>query len=717
MTKPRILNGRYHVGELIGRGGMADVHHGRDLRLGREVAIKLLRSDLARDPMFQARFRREAQAVAGLNHPSIVAVYDTGEEEVEGAADHDVRAPFIVMEYVEGRTLRDLLRAGEITVESAGRYTLGVLKALEYSHRKGIVHRDIKPANVMVTGEDAVKVMDFGIARAMADSGATMTQTQAVVGTAQYLSPEQARGETVDARSDLYSAGCLLYELLAGRPPFIGDSPVSVAYQHVGEDAAPPSDFNPDVGPALDRVIATALRKDREDRYQDAAAFGRALAAGLAGAEIPGDLGDATAALAVSAPDTRAMGAVAVTDAPADALTGPATDAGHTTRRFGAAALAAGAAASETPNDAGPEPPRGSLPLGLASLEERDDERAQLEAFRHDERRRKGAWMTVFAIVAVVVLATGAWFLWTWTQQERARTATVAVPSVANLTLTEAQNALLSANLIPITEEVFHDSIGSGLAVGTDPAATEAARVQSEVTLLISKGPEQMTLPSELAGQTEASVRSELEQLGLVVGDVGTANSSTVPGDRLIDTNPRLGEQVKSGSTVDLVLSTGNVTVPNLIDDDLTVEQAREVLGDEAVQLRLDVREVVNTVLEPGTITRQEPEAGTDLPQGGVVTVTVAKAPPAAPSEDADSESPAPPSSDEPTPSETAPSEPAASEPAAGEPDADEPGSGDSAASEPASKDAGESRDRSNRSGSSADSAGKAGAAPGRNRP
>ncbi|MET1034849.1 MAG: Stk1 family PASTA domain-containing Ser/Thr kinase [Arthrobacter sp.] len=714
MTKPRILNGRYHVGELIGRGGMADVHHGRDLRLGREVAIKLLRSDLARDPMFQARFRREAQAVAGLNHPSIVAVYDTGEEDIEGAADHDVRAPFIVMEYVEGRTLRDLLRAGEITVESAGRYTLGVLKALEYSHRKGIVHRDIKPANVMVTGEDAVKVMDFGIARAMADSGATMTQTQAVVGTAQYLSPEQARGETVDARSDLYSAGCLLYELLAGRPPFIGDSPVSVAYQHVGEDAAPPSDFNPDVGPALDRVIATALRKDREDRYQDAAAFGRALAAGLAGAEIPGDLGDATAALAVSAPDTRALGSVAVADAPADALTGPATDAEHTTRRFGAAALAAGVAPAKAPTDAGPpEPPHGSLPLGLASLEERDDERAQLEAFRHDERRRKGAWMTVFAILAVVVLATGAWFLWTWAQQERERTATVAVPSVANLTLTEAQNALLSANLIPITEEVFHDTIGSGLAVGTDPATSEAARVQSEVTLLISKGPEQMTLPSELAGQTEASVRSELEQLGLVVGDVGAANSSTVPGDRLIDTNPRLGEQVKSGSTVDLVLSTGNVTVPNLIDDNLTVEEARQVLGDEAVQLRLDVREVVNTVLEPGTITRQEPEAGTDLPQGGVVTVTVAKAPPAEPSEDADSGSPAPPSSGEPAPSESAPSEPAS----------DESGSGDSAPSDPASEDAGESADsgeskgRSDRSGSSADSPGKAGAAPGRNRP
>ena len=240
VASQRVLSGRYELGGLIGRGGMADVHRGLDTRLGRTVAIKLLRPDLARDPQFQARFKREAQAVAALNHPSIVAIYDTGEHTGRGRLRGQVRVPYIVMEFVAGKTLRDLIRAREVTIDQAVEFTLGVLSALEYSHKAGIVHRDIKPANVMYC-EGMVKVMDFGIARAMADSSATMTQTQAVVGTAQYLSPEQARGEAVDARSDLYSAGCLLYETLTGRPPFVGESPVSVAYQHVRENRNQPA--------------------------------------------------------------------------------------------------------------------------------------------------------------------------------------------------------------------------------------------------------------------------------------------------------------------------------------------------------------------------------------------------------------------------------------------------------------------------------------------
>ena len=232
MPRPLVLSGRYELGELIGRGGMADVYEGRDLRLGRTVAVKMLRPDMARDTQFRVRFEREARAVAGLNHASIVAVYDTGEQQPDPGTPHAVAVPYIVMEHVGGQTLRELIRANSVTVDEAVDYMLGVLSALEYSHRSGIVHRDIKPANVMVCRDSgAVKVMDFGIARAMADSAATMTQTQAVVGTAQYLSPEQARGEVVDARSDLYSAGCLLYELLTGRPPFVGESAVSVAYQ------------------------------------------------------------------------------------------------------------------------------------------------------------------------------------------------------------------------------------------------------------------------------------------------------------------------------------------------------------------------------------------------------------------------------------------------------------------------------------------------------
>src|SRR3954469_2178753 len=294
---PRVLGNRYEVGELLGRGGMAEVHLGRDARLGRTVAIKLLRTDLARDSTFQARFRREAQSAAALNHPAIVAVYDTGEEQIVESGGGVFNLPYIVMEHIEGRTLRDVLAEGHhLDVDSALDIITGVLTALEYSHRIGIVHRDIKPANVMLTPIGDVKVMDFGIARAMSDASSTMTQTQAVIGTAQYLSPEQARGETVDARSDLYSAGCLLYELLTGRPPFVADSPVAVAYQHVREEPQPPSVHNPAVPEPVDRIVLHALAKDRESRYQSADEFRGDIEAALGGRPVSAYAAGAAAA-------------------------------------------------------------------------------------------------------------------------------------------------------------------------------------------------------------------------------------------------------------------------------------------------------------------------------------------------------------------------------------------------------------------------------------
>ena len=256
MTEARMLGDRYSVGVVIGRGGMAEVHEGRDLRLGRRVAIKILRSDLARDPSFHARFRREAQSAAALNHPNIVAVYDTGEEELTSSDGTSSVVPFIVMEYVDGMTLRQLLASGRrLLPERALEITAGILSALDYAHRHGIVHRDIKPANVMLTRTGEVKVMDFGIARAINEVAQSMTTTSTVMGTAQYLSPEQARGEVVDARSDLYSTGVLLYELLTGKPPFTGDSPVSIAYQHVSEMPLPPSQVDPGVLPDVDAEV------------------------------------------------------------------------------------------------------------------------------------------------------------------------------------------------------------------------------------------------------------------------------------------------------------------------------------------------------------------------------------------------------------------------------------------------------------------------------
>ncbi|MBE7189533.1 Stk1 family PASTA domain-containing Ser/Thr kinase [Jatrophihabitans endophyticus] len=267
MTQPRMVGGRYELGELIGYGGMAEVHRGRDTRLNRDVAIKVLRADLARDQTFLNRFRREAHSAAGLNHPSIVSVYDTGED----VAPDGTAVPFIVMEYVEGRTLRDILRSeGPLPPRRAMEITADICSALDFSHRNGIIHRDIKPANVMITQSGAVKVMDFGIARAVADTSATVTQTANVIGTAQYLSPEQARGDAVDARSDVYSTGCLLYELVTGVPPFQGDSPVAVAYQHVRENPVMPSSRNPEVPRSLDSVVMKALAKNQLNRYQSA---------------------------------------------------------------------------------------------------------------------------------------------------------------------------------------------------------------------------------------------------------------------------------------------------------------------------------------------------------------------------------------------------------------------------------------------------------------
>ncbi|HEX2143027.1 MAG TPA: Stk1 family PASTA domain-containing Ser/Thr kinase, partial [Glycomyces sp.] len=261
-TEPRLLGGRYEIGEVVGYGGMAEVHRGRDLRLGRDVAVKLLRADLSRDESFLIRFQREAQNSASLNHPNIVAVFDTGEE---------AGIPYMVMEFVNGRTLKEVLIAeGRFDAPVACDIVADMCAALDFSHKHHIIHRDVKPGNVMLSDTNQVKVMDFGIARALASGQATMTQTSAVIGTAQYLSPEQARGETVDARSDVYAVGCVLYELLVGHPPFTGDNPVSVAYQHVREEARPPSELNPNVPASVDAVIMKALAKNPENRYHSA---------------------------------------------------------------------------------------------------------------------------------------------------------------------------------------------------------------------------------------------------------------------------------------------------------------------------------------------------------------------------------------------------------------------------------------------------------------
>ena len=293
MSTDHVLDGRYELHDVLGQGGMAVVHLARDIYLERWVAVKVLRGDLVRDPLFRSRFRREAQALAGLNHPGIVSVHDVGHEH--GSRTGEPGVPFIVMEYVIGQSLRARLHEGALPLEEAIQHQVRVLSALEFSHRAGIVHRDIKPANVMVTPDGGIKVVDFGIARVDGDSAATATQTHALLGTPQYLAPEQARGEIADARSDLYSAGCLLYELLTGRPPFDGDTPVAVAYQQVHQDAPRASAYRTAVTPALDTVLLRALAKDRNARFQSARAFREALQSAAKGLASAGESADADA--------------------------------------------------------------------------------------------------------------------------------------------------------------------------------------------------------------------------------------------------------------------------------------------------------------------------------------------------------------------------------------------------------------------------------------
>ncbi|WP_159802034.1 Stk1 family PASTA domain-containing Ser/Thr kinase [Arthrobacter zhaoguopingii] len=632
MTAERVLNGRYEVLHLIGRGGMADVHLGRDIRLGRSVAIKVLRKDLARDPLFQSRFRREAQAVAGLNNPNIVAVYDTGEEEIPDRPDHEVRVPFIVMEYVEGRTLRDLVRSGELNEQDAVRYLAGVLSALEYSHRAGIVHRDIKPANVMVTPEGRVKVMDFGIARAIADSAATMTQTQAVVGTAQYLSPEQARGETVDARSDLYSAGCLLYELVAGRPPFVGDSPVSVAYQHVREEPKPASSFNPQVSPALDSVLAKALAKDREDRFQDAASFAAALEDARRG-KVFSDTGSLpTQALATVEPATRMVPAAAVTF-PTEADGSPATRTMEKVPSSGASSLAA---LTHREEDLLPAP-----------REDYDD-----EGHRSSHRR---AWIVVWVLAAVlVVLAAGYALLYSVGRSEPEAPPRIEVPAVASMTEADGVATLYEADLIPIVEERFHATTEAGLVIDSDPAAGAQVEAKSRVTISISKGPANIAVPEGLANLTESSAREALEAVGLKGGEITETPSPDVPQGRVVSTDPQAGQSVPAGSAVNLVLSNGRVGVPQLIG--LTEAEAKAALADPAVKLPFRVEFAEDKDSEPGTVLEQSSPAASEVNQGTEIVLTVSRAP--EPTED-----PTPPPSAPETEPETEPRPPGGGKP------------------------------------------------------
>jgi beta-lactam-binding protein with PASTA domain/predicted Ser/Thr protein kinase len=580
---PDLLGGRYEVGDLIGRGGMAEVHRGHDTRLGRPVAIKILRTDHARDTTFLQRFRREAQSVAGLNHTSIVAVYDSGEDHVVESGGSPVDVPYIIMEYVHGKTLRTILNErGSLTPAEAARITEGVLDALAYSHRMGIIHRDIKPGNVMVAEDGAVKVMDFGIARAIADSQATMTQTHTVIGTAQYLSPEQAEGHTVDARSDLYSTGCLLFELLTGETPFSGD-PVSLTYQHVGKLPPLPSSINPDIPPEMDAVVLHALEKDREVRYQDAAAF-RA------------DLQAARLGLPISTSARRSLSA-------ADAALAAGLGAGVGMAAAGLSGAGPGATEVIRPGQAEPtayQPTAVSGPYDDEPTSSWDQTRRQAP-----EEERKGAWkwvLLVIALLAAVGLLAFAGMRYFDSQQGPEP---VAVPGVVGEPLQTARGHLEQAGFDTIEVKRKKDADAPKNEVtAQDPGEGEEVVPSTTITLTVSSGPGTVTVPS-LEGLSVDEAQQTLEDADLKLGDTTEVDDPNHDRGEVVSSDPAEGTDVDPGTTVDLEVASGTVTLPDFVGQ--PYEQAKAA----AAQLGLKVTSETQPSNEPkDNIIGQDPGGG-----------------------------------------------------------------------------------------------------------
>ncbi len=577
------LAGRYEVRSLIGHGGMAEVHLGFDTRLSRIVAIKMLRSDLARDSIFQARFRREAQSAASLNHPNIVSVYDTGEETVTGPDGRSISVPYIVMEYVEGHTVKELLSDGTpVPINEAISIVSGILSALEYSHSQNLVHRDIKPGNIMLTGDGKVKVMDFGIARALTDSQATMTQTNAVVGTAQYLSPEQARGEQVDARSDLYSTGVVLFELLTGRPPFTGDSAVAVAYQHVQQLPPTPSSVTPDIPEALDRVVMKALAKDREQRYSSA---GSMLV----------DLMRASRGGNVNAPETAVW-------AQTQTLTPPQ-----------------GSSAQGTPTQTLPSTAFQPVATATSSIAPVSEEPEEVE----EKKSKKKVLVLAVLVLVALALIGGIWYA---LQSTTKSNATVAVPdNLVNMTQQDAQAAVEAAGLVFTVDpkKVPSDTVAEGSVVETDPPSGTMVAPGSTVKAKISSGSDSVIVPDNLINMSPEEAKQAVEALGLVWQlSSDQVASDTVENGKIAQVNPSPGSKVKKGQTITGTVSSGtkSVAVPDLTG--MTQDQAREALAAKGLKVG-SVLTSDDASQREGLVLFSSPEAGTSVNKGESVSITL----------------------------------------------------------------------------------------------
>lgn len=572
----RIGGGRYEIRSLIGRGGMAEVHQAYDTLLSRVVAIKMLRIDLAKDTVFLTRFRREALASASLNHENIVQVYDTGEQVVTAPDGTEVPVPYIVMELVEGHTVHQLLTDGQpVPINEAVEIMSGVLNALEYSHKRGLVHRDIKPGNVMLTNSGKIKVMDFGIARALEDSGQTMTSTDAVVGTAQYLSPEQARGETVDTRSDMYSCGCMLFELLTGRAPFKGDSAVSVAYQHVAEMPPLPSAIAADISPELDRMVMKSLAKRPEERYQDAAA-------------MRSDMVRAAAGAAISAPMLPPL---------------PVT----------------------TPTEGIAAPHTSYAPAQWSQiLEEDPDNEDEEKEIARKKKKRKTIWAVVIGILAAIALIAVVW--WLIASNKNQEPEQVAIPeNIIGMSAIEAQRSLEGLGLVMEQgQAIASDTVDKGKVAATDPKPGSLVDAGSTVTIQLSSGAAEITVP-DVSGQTQEAARKTLEDAGLQVGSVKYEDDSKVAADRVIRTTPEAGSSATKDEEIILVLSSGYVSIDSGKVVGKTQEEGLKYLADLGLQTNTISEET--TEAPNGQIIAVDPSGRVKV--GSSVTVKVAKTPPA----------------------------------------------------------------------------------------
>ena len=615
----RLLDDRYLVLELVARGGMATVYHALDRRLDRAVALKVMHSHLAGDAAFAARFDREARAAARLSHPNVVGVFDQGQ-------DGDLH--FLAMEYLPGRTLRQVLvERGALTPKEALRVMDPVLDALAAAHRAGIVHRDVKPENVILTDDGRVKVADFGLARAATSTNAT---TGVLLGTVAYLAPELVTEGSADARSDVYAAGIVLFEVLTGRQPFVGEIPAQVAYRHVHEDVPTPSDIAPNVPEALDDVVLAATARVPDERPDDAAALLGMLRA--ARRRIPADLMDQRAAVPY-APGAAAAAGADVND-PFDGLAATqAVDQAVENRTRALPGLGASALGIGVPGNG--VPANGHSPIGMQAPPSRrsrlvaglpvneDENRVPVDdaalARLAEARRRRGLVVMALVLVTAVVLVVGSyWFI-------AGPGAQVVVPSTTTLTQAEATKQLAAVPLKVEAVTAFSDDVKKGVVIESRPDAGTAVRKNSTVTLTVSKGPELFDVPS-VTGKTQDQAQADLEGEGFALGRTSEKYDNDTDAGLVIRQSPAADARRAKGTKIDLVISKGKelVAVPDVLrQDENTARNSLQTAGFavEVGEPRFD------PAVPQGQVAAQEPGGSTQAARGSTVTIFLSNGP------------------------------------------------------------------------------------------